>query len=265
MDEALAEKGRKDAREARELAPTVAAAKRGDPSAFEKLVLRFRGPMMAYAYSLLRDRGHRRMALDLLAAGATRDEILDDYPYLEPDDITAVLESVGGDKTRAAQLLGISRRTLERRVAERTAEQRGQCVRGVRIASFVHRQLRQAGPQAFGQAECRFLVRVRQQEDELLPAVPRHQVRLARLGFQDGGHVLQRPVARHVPVPVVDVLEMVEVEHHQREHLAAALAALRLRVERLFDRVEAPDFVKGSQRATASKKAIRRRSSVNSS
>ena len=30
--------------------------------------------------------------LDLMAAGATRDEILGDYPYLEPDDITAVLE-----------------------------------------------------------------------------------------------------------------------------------------------------------------------------
>ena len=30
--------------------------------------------------------------LDLLAAGATRDEILAEYPYLEPDDITAVLE-----------------------------------------------------------------------------------------------------------------------------------------------------------------------------
>jgi DNA-binding protein Fis len=29
-----------------------------------------------------------------------------------------VLDSVQGDKTRAAQLLGISRRTLERRVAE---------------------------------------------------------------------------------------------------------------------------------------------------
>ena len=30
--------------------------------------------------------------LDLLAAGATRDEILDDYPYLQDEDITAVLE-----------------------------------------------------------------------------------------------------------------------------------------------------------------------------
>ncbi len=30
--------------------------------------------------------------LDLLAAGATRDEILEDLPLLEPADITAVLE-----------------------------------------------------------------------------------------------------------------------------------------------------------------------------
>ena len=30
--------------------------------------------------------------LDLLAAGASRDELLADYPYLEPEDITAVLE-----------------------------------------------------------------------------------------------------------------------------------------------------------------------------
>ena len=30
--------------------------------------------------------------LDLLAAGASREEILEDYPYLEPGDITAVLE-----------------------------------------------------------------------------------------------------------------------------------------------------------------------------
>ena len=30
--------------------------------------------------------------LDLLAAGATREEILADHPYLEADDVTAVLE-----------------------------------------------------------------------------------------------------------------------------------------------------------------------------
>jgi len=30
--------------------------------------------------------------LDLLAAGASRDEIIEDYPYLETEDITAALE-----------------------------------------------------------------------------------------------------------------------------------------------------------------------------
>ena len=29
--------------------------------------------------------------LDLLASGATREEILEDYPYLEPEDIQAAL------------------------------------------------------------------------------------------------------------------------------------------------------------------------------
>ncbi len=30
--------------------------------------------------------------LDMLASGASREEILDSYPYLEPEDITATLE-----------------------------------------------------------------------------------------------------------------------------------------------------------------------------
>lgn len=41
-----------------------------------------------------------------------------DLQTLEKRHILAVLDSVDGDKTRAAQLLGISRRTLERRFAE---------------------------------------------------------------------------------------------------------------------------------------------------
>ena len=30
--------------------------------------------------------------LELLASGASREEILDDYPYLKPEDITAALQ-----------------------------------------------------------------------------------------------------------------------------------------------------------------------------
>lgn len=39
-------------------------------------------------------RGHRLRVsdvLDLIASGATNAEILEDYPFLEPDDITAAL------------------------------------------------------------------------------------------------------------------------------------------------------------------------------
>lgn len=35
--------------------------------------------------------------LDLLAAGASRDDILEDHPLLEADDITAVLEFAEGE------------------------------------------------------------------------------------------------------------------------------------------------------------------------
>jgi DNA-binding NtrC family response regulator len=58
----------------------------------------------------------------LYPGGARRVEAEADTPIdlhtLEKRHILSVLESVGGDKTRAAQLLGISRRTLERRCSE---------------------------------------------------------------------------------------------------------------------------------------------------
>lgn len=48
-----------------------------------------------------------------------------DLETLQRRHILAVLDSVGGDKGRAAQLLGVSRRTLERRAAEWAAQEAG--------------------------------------------------------------------------------------------------------------------------------------------
>ena len=53
-----------------------------------------------------------------VAGGRPRVESATDLQTLEKQHILSVLDSVQGDKTRAAQVLGISRRTLERRVAE---------------------------------------------------------------------------------------------------------------------------------------------------
>ena len=51
-------------------------------------------------------------------SAATGTPLAIDLQTLEKRHIQSVLESVQGDKTRAAELLGISRRTLERRNAD---------------------------------------------------------------------------------------------------------------------------------------------------
>ncbi len=53
-----------------------------------------------------------------MAEGGAARQAPTDLHTLEKMHILTVLDSVQGDKTRAAQLLGVSRRTLERRVAE---------------------------------------------------------------------------------------------------------------------------------------------------
>jgi DNA-binding NtrC family response regulator len=57
-------------------------------------------------------------AMDKRRRAAAPASLPTDLQALEKQHILTVLDSVQGDKTRAAQLLGISRRTLERRCAE---------------------------------------------------------------------------------------------------------------------------------------------------
>ena len=68
---------------------------------------------------LNRQDGHRAPGGGLVARPvAVPAPATTDLQTLEKQHILTVLDRVAGDKTRAAQLLGISRRTLERRVAE---------------------------------------------------------------------------------------------------------------------------------------------------
>ena len=67
------------------------------------------------------------------------------------------------------------------------------------------------------------LVRALEQDPELVPAQPRDRVRRAHAAQEPLGHQLQHLVARGVPEPVVDGLEVVEVdEQHRHVRIAAA-------------------------------------------
>ena len=76
------------------LAPVVEAARRGDTGSFERLVRRFRGPMVSYAEALLRDRGHAEDAVqDALLCAWERLAMLRDPEAFRPW-VFAILENV---------------------------------------------------------------------------------------------------------------------------------------------------------------------------
>src|SRR5579864_3964208 len=64
------------------------------------------------------------------------------------------------------------------------------------------------------------LGRLVEDERELLAAVPGAHVRLARAGGEDGGQLGQHGVSVEVAVRVVDLLEVVEVDHQEGDRLA---------------------------------------------
>jgi uncharacterized protein (DUF433 family) len=58
-------------------------------SAIERIAV---SPDVCGGRPCIRGRIRVKDVLDLLAAGATPEKVLADYPYLEPEDITAALE-----------------------------------------------------------------------------------------------------------------------------------------------------------------------------
>ena len=68
-----------------------------------------------------------------------------------------------------------------------------------------------------GDGERPRLAGAREHERELLAAEPRRHVTLAARGPQHVGEAPQHVVARVVAERVVDALEVVEVEHQQRQ------------------------------------------------
>ena len=76
---------------------------------------------------------------------------------------------------------------------------------------------------------------LRQGDHELLAAVARRLVDPARLELEDAADRAQHLVALQVAVGVVDLLEVVDVEHDQRQLVAEALGARRLLLDQLAE------------------------------
>ena len=80
--------------------------------------------------------------------------------------------------------------------------------------------------EAFRHLDAALLVRVREDHGELVASEACDQVDLAELRLEAAGQVEQDPVADPVAVAVVDLVEVVQVEHHEHEGVAEAVGAL---------------------------------------
>src|SRR5690606_9902907 len=80
---------------------------------------------------------------------------------------------------------------------------------------------------------------LRKQQDELLAAEPREEIRGPLGAAEQLRHGAQQPVTRLVTEPVVDELETIDIEDRVAERLAVPLPAQILLVEPLLVRVTA--------------------------
>ncbi|EFI64014.1 hypothetical protein BCSJ1_26258, partial [Bacillus cereus SJ1] len=88
--------------------------------------------------------------------------------------------------------------------------------------------------QALGEQPGAFHRRVQQHHAEFLAAVASGDVGIAHMGLDHPGEGLDRLIAHGVTIGVVDALEMIDVEHHQRQATAIALVPGEFLGEALF-------------------------------
>ena len=74
---------------------------------------------------------------------------------------------------------------------------------------------------------------VGQQDQKLLPAKPEHHVHVAQLAFDRPGYGAQHAVARGMPMGVVDFLEVVDVQHQQRQRVQMPACHVDFSLQRL--------------------------------
>src|ERR1043166_6940545 len=101
----------------------------------------------------------------------------------------------------------------------------------VELVLELERRLADDGDDAFGEDQGAFDVRFGQDDGELLAAVAGEQLLLADAPLDAGGKLAEGEVAAEVAEVVVDVLELVDVDHDQREGALITGAASELAVE----------------------------------
>ena len=100
-------------------------------------------------------------------------------------------------------------------------------------ANLLERLLLDEHAQPLGEVGAALDGRLRQHHGELLAAVAGEKLFLANDGLHASSHLAEREVAAQVAQLVVDLLETVEVEQHQRQRPAIARRTSQLAVEEL--------------------------------
>ena len=82
------------------------------------------------------------------------------------------------------------------------------------------RHVRDGAAQAFGALHGGRVIGIGQRHEKLLATQTGHQIARTQLGAQAAAEPAQHLVAGGMAVPVVDALEVVEVQHHHHDALA---------------------------------------------